>query len=85
MLVSSVKRSSGKSLRHIMRHRSATNAWKLLVANIIAIIVLIATYVILFGFDSVKKYLVKDVIIIAHEEDSSSIHSPGDFNSTEIN
>ena len=47
------------------------------IGKIIGIIGLLATYVHLFGLDSLKKYLGKDVIIITHEESPSSIFPPG--------
>ena len=46
-------------------------------ANMIGIIGLLVTYLSLFGLNSLKTFLEKDVIIITHEESPSSIFPPG--------
>ena len=48
-----------------------------LVANIVVNIVLLTLYVILFGKESVNKYLDEGIIVVTHEEKMSIIEPPG--------
>ena len=52
-------------------------AWKFVVCNAVVIIGLLASYVYIFGLDSLRKYIEDDVIIIKREEYSPSIEPPG--------
>ena len=47
------------------------------VGNVIGVIGLLASYVILFGNYSLRKFIEKDVIVITHEESPTSIIPPG--------
>ena len=50
-----------------------------LVVNIVVNIILLTLYVLLFGQESISKYLEKGIIIVTHEEIPSFISPPGDF------
>ena len=49
----------------------------IIVCNLIVIISLVFSYIYLFGYHSLEKYLEKDVIIIKHEESPATITAPG--------
>ena len=49
----------------------------IIVCNLIVIISLVFSYIYLFGYHSLKKYLDNDVIIIKHEESPATITAPG--------
>ena len=47
------------------------------VGNVIGVFGLLASYVILFGNHSLRKFIERDVIVITHEESPTSIIPPG--------
>ena len=49
----------------------------IIICNLIVIISLLFSYIYLFGYHSLGKYLEKDVIIIKHEESPATITAPG--------
>ena len=51
------------------------NVWKSIAGNAIGVVCLLTIYVFLFGLQSLKKFRTKDVITIAHEE--NTLVAPG--------
>ena len=68
--------SNYKTVKNVWRTHFGRNMWKSVAANVIGVVFLLTIYVFLFGVESLKKFETKDVITIAHEE-NTIIPPPG--------
>ena len=68
--------SNYKTVKNVWRTHFGRKMWKSVAANVIGVVSLLSIYVFLFGVESLKKFETKDVITIAHEE-NTIIPPPG--------